>query len=151
MKGLAALVDRAAAVSAFQAELAAFVTRDENGALRLISWGTEVTPFRTTYRGIVPPNVLLIVHTHPDRRRRPSDHDMKEARRLQIPIWVLTRGGIWAANPSSDEPVMVLNDAGWTRRVSRRDLAKYAGEGSRGRQPLAPVTAAPPSPSARTP
>jgi hypothetical protein len=119
MEQMANIVDRASGMEMFNAELAAFVLRDESGAFTLLPWGDDRGALGTSYRGVMPPNVFAIVHTHPRGRLLPSVGDLKEAQRLKIPICVLTRQAIWVADPDSVEPLRLLNDATWTRRAKR--------------------------------
>lgn len=82
-------------------ERAAFVIRDRDGALRLIEW-----PFRREFRrarwdGAAPTGTIAIVHTHPRALPMPSRGDHAEARRIGLPIYVLTRSGVSVANAES--------------------------------------------------
>ena len=82
-------------------ERAAFVVRGDDGALRLIEW-----PFRREFRrarweGAAPEGTIAIVHTHPRELPRPSMGDHAEARRIGLPIYVLTRGGVSVAHPQT--------------------------------------------------
>lgn len=74
-------------------ERAAFLVRDERGALDLVHWPV---PARGVYRaahwnGPLPARVLGVIHTHPWQLPRPSRQDEQEARHLAIPFYVISR------------------------------------------------------------
>jgi hypothetical protein len=97
-------------------ERAAFIVADANGIQQLVHWNDERNARRSSFRGPLPPNVIAIVHTHPHALSHlPSNRDCREAHRLKLPIYVITRRGIWAADVSG-EVVMVLRDQRWTSR-----------------------------------
>lgn len=75
-------------------EHAAFIVRDESGGLRLLRWPSGETWKRAAYRGAIPPGTVAIVHTHPNDLPNPSDGDTALARRLALPVYVLTRNSI---------------------------------------------------------
>lgn len=71
-------------------EVAAFVVRRDDGALDLVHWP------RGDYRkahwdGVLPDNVIAVMHTHPAQVPRPSAQDVAEARRLRLPFYVVSR------------------------------------------------------------
>ncbi|HVG25439.1 MAG TPA: Mov34/MPN/PAD-1 family protein, partial [Thermoanaerobaculia bacterium] len=82
-------------------ERAAFLILECDGALTLEPW--REGGFRhATYRGKVPAGAIAILHTHPARVPEPSAHDRAEARRLGIPVVVITPSGVIAAQPSGE-------------------------------------------------
>lgn len=116
VKELAEMVILANAMKACEGEQAAFVVRRADRKLAVVHWSTDCSALRKTYRGIIPPNAIAIVHTHPEGRREPSPEDLSEARRIKLPICVLTRRGIWIADPVRTESIALLDDPAWTEQ-----------------------------------
>lgn len=116
MAKLAEMVILAAALDSCEGERAAFLIQSRDGRLSLHHWPTDCQAMRKIYRGVMPWNTVAIVHTHPDARRRPSRGDFKEARRLTLPVCVVTRSGISVAMPHSDTATALLEDRTWTSR-----------------------------------
>ena len=73
-------------------EQAAFAVRERDGRIDFVRWpASRRHDFRADYRGSMPPNAFAIVHTHPNGYPDPSIHDVAVARRLGIPVYVVTR------------------------------------------------------------
>lgn len=124
MDELAEMVVLSTVLNACKGELAAFLVRDREGKLSLVRWPVDCAALRKTWKGVVPWNTVAIVHTHPDKRRAPSDGDLKESRRLTLPICVLTRAGISVADPAAEQAIALLDDPTWTNRTrDKRHLA----------------------------
>lgn len=78
-------------------ESAAWIVRDGSGAA-LREWTFSGAVERASWRGPAPEGALAVVHTHPRTADpRPSSGDVALARRLGLPVYTLTRGGLWAA------------------------------------------------------
>ena len=79
-------------------ERAAFLIAEADGGLTLAPW--ELRGYhRASYRGVVPERTIAIVHTHPAHLPKPSAHDRAEARRLGMPVVVVTPSGVEVAMP----------------------------------------------------
>jgi proteasome lid subunit RPN8/RPN11 len=105
-------------------EVAAFVVREPDGNLQCVLWPTSGRADSQVFQGTVPDNVVAIVHTHPQRMdRKPSDGDIALARRLGLPNYVLSRYGIYAAEPSG-EVVPVVEQMNWTTSAMRSPACK---------------------------
>jgi hypothetical protein len=79
-------------------ERAAFLIRESGGTLTLQPWPDGA--FRhATFRGVVPPRTIAVLHTHPRGESQPSSRDRGEARRLGLPVVVITPEGVVAAFP----------------------------------------------------
>jgi len=79
-------------------ERAAFLIQEPGGTLTTQPW--EVSGIRhASYRGAIPQRAIAIVHTHPRGEPHPSSRDRAEARRLGIPVIVVTSEGVIAAMP----------------------------------------------------
>ncbi|HEV7767618.1 MAG TPA: Mov34/MPN/PAD-1 family protein [Thermoanaerobaculia bacterium] len=83
-------------------ERAAFLIRESDGTLTLQPW--DGGGFRhASFRGRVPERTLAVLHTHPRGEERPSQHDRDEARRLRMPVIVITPGAVVAAMPDGSD------------------------------------------------
>ena len=79
-------------------EHSAFLVASANGELQLVRWRGEATSMSATYRGTIPNGTVAIVHTHPKDLPNPSDGDVALARKLNLPVYVLTRTSITRTN-----------------------------------------------------
>jgi len=70
-------------------EVAAFVVLDE-GHFRLVMWPRTNLARAKQWGGSIPVGTVAIAHTHPFDCPRPSAQDRAEARRLGIPMFVVT-------------------------------------------------------------
>lgn len=75
-------------------EHSAFLVSDANGQLHLVRWPEEGTLMSATYRGRIPAGTVAILHTHPNDLPNPSPGDEALARKLKMPVYVLTRRSI---------------------------------------------------------
>ena len=91
-------------------EQAGFLIRERDGTLTFAPWGRGAFQ-RATFAGGIPRGTIAVVHTHPRRLPRPSRGDLDQAKRLGIPLVVVTPGAITAARP--DGGVDTLFGAGW--------------------------------------
>lgn len=74
-------------------ERAAFAVRESDGHIDFVRW-PDPDYLRAVYRGSVPANAVAIVHTHPNNHPDPSSDDDDTARRLGIPVYVVTRNRV---------------------------------------------------------
>jgi proteasome lid subunit RPN8/RPN11 len=56
---------------------------------------------RATFHGAVPSGTIAVVHTHPRALRAPSAHDAEEARRLGVPVVVVTPDAVSVVHPDA--------------------------------------------------
>ena len=85
-----------------QSERAAFLIREPDGTLTTQPWDAGRIR-HATYRGPIPQRAIAVVHTHPHGEPHPSSRDRAEARRLAIPVIVVTTEGVIAAMPDGRE------------------------------------------------
>jgi RHS repeat-associated protein len=76
------------------------------GGYECTRWPWSAAQRRETWKGPIPTQAIGIAHTHPDSASsRPSlggkPSDEATARNLQMPIYVVTRGGIWKFDPAT--------------------------------------------------
>lgn len=111
-----------------QQERAAFVTRDEDGNYHLVFWPFLRELRRASYFGKFPRNVVAIVHTHPNGEALPSEGDRELARRIGLPIYVLTRTCV-SRTTGKDIDTLWLGD--WNPTTPRRTAPSVcSGEGN---------------------
>lgn len=75
-------------------EHSAFLVVDASGELGLVKWNGEATRMSATHRGRIPAGAVAILHTHPNDLPNPSSADHALARKLKMPVYVLTRRSI---------------------------------------------------------
>ncbi len=98
-------------------ERAAFVFRDETGAYALQRWPFEAVGFRASFHGVMAEGTVAIIHTHPVGYDFPSTKDQLVARRMELPVYVLTRGRISKTNGVG---VMTIWRGNWNPRYAGR-------------------------------
>ncbi len=93
-------------------ERAAWVLALDAGNVRWQAWPDEQLYLRAHWRGPVPADAVAIVHTHPDAGNpRPSPQDIETARRIGVPVYAVSRAGIWKAEPNG--LVLAVDDKRW--------------------------------------
>ncbi len=83
-------------------ETAAFLIREADGTLTLHPW-TDGGFRHATFRGVVPPRTIAVLHTHPRGETQPSSRDREAARKLGVPVVVITPEAVIAAMPDGSE------------------------------------------------
>jgi len=86
-------------------EHAAFLVRRGDGTLVLVAWPYGAEPMRARYEGAIPAGTVAILHTHPNAYPLPSTGDTELARRLGLPVYVVTRGEVALTNGSRSQHV----------------------------------------------
>lgn len=76
-------------------EMAAFIVRDASGALTIVAWPPNGIPDSAMWAGPIPDGAIAIAHTHPNWLPRPSTVDIKTARTVKMPVYVITRMQVW--------------------------------------------------------
>jgi hypothetical protein len=93
-------------------ERAAWVLRDDAGGVRWLAWPDGRRYRRARWDGPVPRDAVAIAHTHPAAvDPKPSEKDIETARQLRVPVYTVSRSGIWKAGP--DGSVVAVDDATW--------------------------------------
>jgi hypothetical protein len=86
-----------------QREVAAFIVRREDGSLNAVIWPQNGRYRSGHYEGPVPAGTVAIAHTHPpEADRRPSRGDIEQAKKIGMPIYVVTRWNLWVADAQGD-------------------------------------------------
>jgi hypothetical protein len=81
---------RAGAYGGRNTERAAFLVVQADRSLECRDWPATHGFREARWVGPLPEGVVAVAHTHPQSFPDPSDQDLSEARRLGIPIFVLT-------------------------------------------------------------
>lgn len=93
-------------------ERAAWVLKDDAGRVRWLAWPNGRRYLRARWEGPVPADAVAIAHTHPTTvDPKPSEQDVETARELRMPVYTVSRSGIWKALP--DGFVVAVDDARW--------------------------------------
>lgn len=107
-------------------ERAAFVIQQSDGTITCKCWPSKHSYLAESFRGLIPPNTIAIVHTHPVQYPKPSRQDEDEATRLGIPIYVLTIRGVYKALPGATNAATVLEHEPWYRLVPNKAASGLA-------------------------
>lgn len=86
-------------------ERAAFLIRESDGTLTLQPWNDRVHR-KASFRGGIPARTIAVLHTHPRSDARPSARDREEARRIGLPVVVITPDAVIAAMPNGTETMI---------------------------------------------
>jgi Prokaryotic homologs of the JAB domain len=93
-------------------ECAAWVVPDEAEGMRWVHWPNGRRFRAAQWTGPVPAGAVAIVHTHPDMvDSKPSEQDVQTARRLGVPVYTVSRTGIWKAVP--DGSIVSVDGSRW--------------------------------------
>lgn len=92
-----------------ETERGAFLTRDADGNLRAVLWPRTMQRRAATFSGTVPRSTVAVAHTHPDGLPQPSAHDIDEAARIGLPIYVVSRTAIARVDPTREVTYLVDN------------------------------------------
>jgi proteasome lid subunit RPN8/RPN11 len=94
-------------------EAAAFITCSSNGTFDTRRWPITNYYEKQVFNGALPADVVAIVHTHPPySTARPSPGDIAQAKRLGMPVYVLTRWSIYFADASGNV-IRVVEARNW--------------------------------------
>ncbi len=80
-------------------ERAAFVIR-AGDSFELLHWPYQARKRTAQWLDPMPENVVAVIHTHPRRIPLPSAQDVKSARTLGLPFYVVSRGSLAVADAS---------------------------------------------------
>jgi hypothetical protein len=98
-------------------ERAAFIRVSAGGDVRCQLWPLSLRRRSASFTGFVPPDTIAVVHTHPeDAGPTPSSRDVEEARRIGIPIFVVTRMGVRRVDPDGAVSVVTRGRAWFSDR-----------------------------------
>lgn len=98
-------------------ESAAFLVTQADGSIQCIDWPTTRDFKQARWSGPLPDGVVAMAHTHPLSSPFPSPEDMAEARRVGMPIYVLTPNMINVVHADGRAETLVYKT--WTVRPGR--------------------------------
>ena len=81
-----------------QQEVAAFLVRDLNGAISSVLWPHTANRRSEHYDGVIPARTVAIAHTHPIFAERPASGDIAQAKKIGLPIYVITRWNLYVVD-----------------------------------------------------
>ncbi len=76
-------------------EEAAFIVRHADGSCTAVRWPSTGIPDSAMWVGPFPEGTVAIAHTHPAWRPKPSTVDVATARKVKLPVYVVTRTQVW--------------------------------------------------------
>jgi hypothetical protein len=101
-------------------ETAAFLVRDTAGDLQCLLWPETNEYQKQTFPGELPPRTVAVIHTHPETLPNPSKADIEQARRLGLPLFVLTRQRVTAVDAEGNVVPVVARSLWATERPLQR-------------------------------
>jgi hypothetical protein len=94
-------------------ERAAFLIREDGGSLTLAPWGASAGFQRASHSGAIPRGAIAVVHTHPLGAPRPSAGDHREAKRIALPVVVITPSAVIGAMPDGTARTIIAGPHWW--------------------------------------
>jgi hypothetical protein len=77
-------------------ERAVWIKQNDDGKYEFVKWGMAIERQEITWHGVIPEKIVAIAHTHPQKvDPRPSKEDGLVAERLKVPVYTISRKGIW--------------------------------------------------------
>ena len=93
-------------------EAAVLVLRESDGSVRAVSGGRTNQSYKFTFTW--NPSIIAVVHTHPNNRDpKPSVDDIQVARRFGVPMFTITRQGMFLYDPSTDKITKLKSGTDW--------------------------------------
>jgi hypothetical protein len=93
-------------------EQAGFLVMDDDGRLRVVPWPATNRHHAQQWSGAIPAGTVAVAHTHPSESPSASAHDCDEARRLGMPMFVLTPQAVVLIDARSGRP-QAIAQRGW--------------------------------------
>jgi hypothetical protein len=100
-------------------EAVVLVLRDPDGSLRAQSGGRSNKSYEFTFTW--SPDIVAVFHTHPNNRPpHPVGQDILIARKYDVPMFTLSRSGMFMYDPATNMVTKVRNGVDWL------DLSSWA-------------------------
>ena len=96
-------------------EVASFITRNADGTLSCVRWPHTASIRAAHYQGAIPPGTVAVAHTHPQQFEKPSSGDIEQAKRIGLPIYVISRWYLYVIDPSSGASIALITQKNWMR------------------------------------
>jgi hypothetical protein len=98
-------------------ERAAWIVLNEQRVYEFIRWSRSDARNSEIWKGPVPENLVAQVHTHPENTDpRPSANDFLVALQVHVPIYIISKDGIWIGMPNGR--MKRQETSGWYKRLS---------------------------------
>jgi len=101
-------------------EAVVLVLREPGGSIKPVLAGRTNQSYKFTF--IWNPATIAVIHTHPNNRDpRPEPQDIQIARKFDVPMFTITRRGMYMYDPVTDRISRVkdgidwLDSSSWTR------------------------------------
>ena len=106
-------------------EAVVLVLRDADGSTRAVSGGNSTQSYEFTFKW--NPAIIAIFHTHPNNRDpKPVKQDIQVARRFDVPIFTLTRQGMFMYDPATERITKIKNGIDWLDSSSWSQVSDLA-------------------------
>ena len=93
-------------------EAVVLLLREPDGSTRAVSAGRSTQAYQFTFRW--NPAIIAVFHTHPNNRNpKPVTQDILVARRFDVPIFTLTRRGMFMYDPVNDRISIIKAGTDW--------------------------------------
>ena len=106
-------------------EAVVLVLRGADGSPKAVSAGRSNQFYKFTFNW--NPAIIAIFHTHPNNRDpKPVEEDIAIARRFDVPIFTLSRKGMFMYSPAADRTIKIKGGLDWldySRWRQEADLA----------------------------
>jgi len=106
-------------------EAVILVLREPNGSIQAVSAGRSNQSYQFTF--VWNPAIIAVIHTHPNNRDpKPANADIQVARRFDVPVFTITRRGMYLYDPATDVITTVRVGLDWLELSSWTQSAHLA-------------------------
>lgn len=106
-------------------EAVVLVLRLPDGSIKAVPAGRSNQSYQFTFTW--NPDIIAVFHTHPNNRDSiPVGQDILVARKYDIPIFTLTRRGMYMYDPATDRITRVKSGIDWLDSSSWRQASQLA-------------------------
>ena len=100
------------ALGTMHTEAVVLMLREPDGSIRAVSAGRSNQAYEFTFKW--NPAIIAVFHTHPNNRSpQPVEQDILIARRFGVPIFTLSRTGMFMYDPETDRVIKLKNGIDW--------------------------------------
>lgn len=114
-------------------ERAAFLIYRDDGVFDCLLWPVTNEQQAAHWQGPAPVGIAAVVHSHPSRIPYPSPDDAYEARRMSVPIFVVTRRHVSMVSPRGE--VDHFTSLEMSELIRKNREAAVTSEGSEAGEP----------------
>jgi hypothetical protein len=107
-------------------ECAAWIIHANDG-YSLVKWPTIKQIYKQVWTLPIPSGAVAIAHTHPTiDSEKPSKTDALTAKKLNLPIYTISRSGVWKVTPSGF--ITRVKNRNWRKKIEARCTINHDGE-----------------------